>query len=251
MSANILSAQCKALLARVARQRTLIALDYDGSLAPIRSQPELAVLPRAMRAELHRLAQHFPVALVSGRSVRNLMRLVREIPVVELIGNHGREWSSRPIVADMRIRTWHETLRGALRTLPGVLIEAKTQSLAIHFRNANNKPYARRTVRALLQQLVPAPIVVGGKQVLNLLPSTLPSKGSAIAELMSECCAESLIFVGDDQTDESAFALASSRSGIGVRVGRATRSHASHYVNDQPSVRKLLSRLSDLRSRGA
>ena len=113
-------------------RNTLIALDYDGTLAPIAPLPHLATLPDTTRALLVRVARHFPVIVLTGRSRRDALHLLAGVPVLEVIGSHGAELPGSPISRFLaRVEQWRHQLAEGLRTMAGTSIEDKKYSLAV------------------------------------------------------------------------------------------------------------------------
>jgi trehalose 6-phosphate phosphatase len=89
--------------------------------------------------------------------------------------------------------------------------------------------------------------VIGGKQVVNVLPLGAPHKGVALERERDRLGCDTAFFLGDDETDEDVFALDHPGRLLGVRVGAARRSHAAYYLKSQREVDALLARLIALR----
>jgi trehalose 6-phosphate phosphatase len=234
----ILARAERARLRRLASRRLLVALDYDGTLAPIVRRPERAALRLGTRGLLRRLAALYPCVVISGRSRRDLLRRLRGLGLAGLIGNHGGEPSPRRRALRARVRRWRATLEARLGALAGVTIEDKGLSLSIHYRGARRPQLARTAIRAAGANLVEARLV-GGKQVVNVVPAEAPHKGAALEAERRRLGCDSWLYVGDDETDEDAFALAR-EARIGVRVGRKQGSRARYYLRGQAQVDALL-----------
>jgi trehalose 6-phosphate phosphatase len=129
---------------------------------------------------------------------------------------------------------------------PGVFVEDKGPSLAVHYRCAQSRPTVRRLILAAAGELPDARIVLG-KMVVNVVPAHAPDKGQAVLALCRRLRCDAAIFVGDDGTDEDAFALAGRFPLLGIRVGRRQGSQAAYYVPAQPDVNRLLARLRSAR----
>jgi trehalose 6-phosphate phosphatase len=241
----ILAPEQAPALRRLARRRLLVALDFDGTLAPIVARPLRAALAPRTRRLLRRLAASYPCVVISGRSRRDLLRRVRGLGLAGTVGNHGGEPSPRAAALRARVGRWRRALERELAGAPGVAIEDKGLSLSVHYRGAPRPGAARAAIRAAAAGLAGAR-VVGGKRVVNVVPAEAPHKGAALEAARRRLGCEATLYVGDDETDEDAFALRGA-SRIGVRVGRAPASRARYFLRSQASVDALLERLVRLR----
>jgi trehalose 6-phosphate phosphatase len=233
------------VLERFARSRMLLALDFDGTLAPIVADPERAAMRLSTRRLLRQVAGRYPCVVISGRARADILRRVRGLGMLEVIGNHGGEpREATPAVPE--VRRWISLLEGHLAALPGVKIEDKGLSLAVHYRRSRQKRAARARILAAAAALHDARRL-RGKQALNLLPLGAPHKGQALERVMARLELEAAVFVGDDETDEDAFALGRSGRLLGIRVGRRAGSAADLYVRTQAEIDVLLRRLLELR----
>jgi trehalose 6-phosphate phosphatase len=215
---HILSRRSRSTLEELARQRLLVAFDYDGTLAPIVSDPERSAMRPETRALLEQLARLYPCVVISGRTEDDVRRRLRGTGVRQVIGNNGLlPWSGlRPLLA--RVQRWLPALEAALSGYRGVAIENKRISIAVHYRRARDKRRARSAIlRATM--LLYRPRIVEGKDVVHLLPEGAPLKGTALrrARMLLRC--ETALYVGDDETDEDVFALDEPGSVLAVRVG--------------------------------
>ena len=237
------------MLAGFARRRTLLAFDYDGTLAPIAPDRRRAGLRPTTAWLLARVASRWPTAVISGRSRTDLRRRLRGSSVSWLVGNHGLEarfGSSRAIARRAREGRWAARLARELHGIGGIEVENKGASLSVHYRAARSGARARRAVERAVQTLHGAR-VLSGKKVVNVLPEGAPDKGDALAELVRRGRFQGVLFVGDDVTDEAVFRRAFPVPMVAVRVGRSRRSSASYYLPDQRSVDSLLRALSSFR----
>lgn len=193
-------------LARI--PQLLVACDYDGTLAPIVEDPAAAApLPEAVAA-LRSLASlpQTTVAVVSGRALRDLAALSRLPSEVHLVGSHGSEFDVgfvarlEPELVELRRRLLN-TLEELVKDHPGVRLEAKPASIAVHTRTASElvKESILDNVRTGAAQW-PGVHTTEGKEVIEL--SVLASnKGTAIEELRRQVSAGGVLFLGDDVTD--------------------------------------------------
>lgn len=236
---------------RAARRLALFS-DFDGTLAPIVRHPDQARLPAGTRAALRRLReQGMAVGVVSGRSLRDVRRRVR-LPGLYYIGSHGLEWRDshgrhharvgRRLAR--RLQALGEQLQANLARLPGIFVERKTVSVAVHYRNASARTAARarRRVRRAAERLPYRVRLLEGRKVIEVLPPGRMDKGRAVLELAARGGRPRLIYLGDDVTDESVFRRLAAGD-IGVHVGEKDRSRAHYRLRSPSEVRELLNRL--------
>lgn len=223
----------------------LIALDFDGTLAPIVSHADDAFTPENSLSALRRLAKLTDVTIISGRSRADLAPRLRFKPQF-LVGNHGLEapWNGKAESSAARnVTRWADQLDlSGFAEDPGVFLENKQYSLSLHYRRAKHPASARRRLWRLVEGLKPAPRVVTGKCLLNLTTAGAPNKGHALLKALEHTGRQTALFVGDDDTDEDIFRLR--RSGLlNVRVGLKRASKAKFYLRDQGEVARLLNEL--------
>jgi len=238
------------------RNRGLILLsDFDGTLAPIVDRPEAARLPPRTRRILSRLARHSRarVGIVSGRSLRDLKRVVR-IPAAAYVGCHGLEiaWRGtrfrhrRALAQAPLLRRIARQLRRRTSRFRGVLVEPKGLTVSLHFRLAD--PATLPALHTLVSQVVegaPGLEILRGKKVLELRPRIGWGKGEAV-RLLRDLLARSLgrgapvtLYLGDDETDEEVFRALCGRA-VCVTVGRR-RTRAAYRLRSPAAVEALLS----------
>jgi trehalose 6-phosphate phosphatase len=166
-----------------------------------------------------------------------------------LVGNHGLEGIRS---GDQK----HETFREACTLwknylernskkfsgIGGIELEDKTYSLAIHYRKSRQKRLAKISILEAVSQLKPAPRLIMGKCVINLVPAGGPHKGIALLELMLKSDTKSAFYIGDDDTDEDIFAL-SDPGLFTVRVGKKINSQAKFFIRDQSQINLLIKTL--------
>lgn len=240
----ILSRGAAAVLERFARSDVLLAFDFDGTLAPIVTDPAGAALRPVTRALIEAAARKYPVVVLSGRSRADT---ARRLPAsLRVVGNHGIEPSPHQDRFALAVRRWRRALAGRLAGLPGVVVEDKVYSVSIHYRRSPAKRAARAAILAAAAELGPLRIV-GGKQVVNLLPEGAPHKGIALVRERKRRGCDAAIYVGDDETDEDVFAMDAPWPLLGIRVGEKRRSGARYYLRDQRDIDRLLAALIGLR----
>jgi len=185
-------------------------------------------LDRSVRrriAQFHR-STGGAVAVISGRSLADIDRLFpgTRLPAA---GQHGLERRTRTgtVVRHARLAqrlAWaHAHLTAATAGTPGLLIEDKGLSLALHYRRAPRLAgYAHRVMRSLLRRLGAQYVLQTGKRIVELKPKGR-DKGVAVREFMREppFRGRRPVFVGDDATDEYAFAVVNRLRGCSIKVG--------------------------------
>ena len=233
---------------RLTGRRPAVFLDYDGTLSPIAPRPELAILPEETREVVRRLAQRYPVAILSGRGREDVASLVG-LEELSYAGSHGYDIAGpgfRHEVGERipeRIDSAAQALRQELEGIEGVLVEPKRFAISTHFRLAREEDLPR------IEQAVDA-VAAGhpglrkdhGKKLFELRPNLDWDKGQALLWMMDSLnlFQEVPLYLGDDLTDEDAF-RAVEKHGIGILVAEEPRPTAASYcLRDPGEVRRFL-----------
>ena len=240
-------------------RRLSVFLDFDGTLSPIVDDYRAASIPDETRDAIRRLAGTCPVAIISGRDLADVRARVG-IDDVIYAGSHGFDIAgpdglqARPDAADAflePIAAADRDLRAAVAHIRGAMVERKTFSVAVHYREVAQGDVAAlgeavESVLARHDKLRKG----RGKKVIEIQPRADWDKGRAVEWLLEHTHlgerAALPLYLGDDLTDEDAFAALGSR-GVGISVrggGRATL--ADHALADPDDVRRFLGWLSDL-----
>ena len=236
-------------------RRPALFLDYDGTLTPIVARPELALLDEAVCHTLRALGERCPVAIVSGRDRADVQRLVG-IDGLIYAGSHGFDISGPGLHAVHGaaylpdLEDAETELRRSLNPIRGALLERKTYSLAVHVRGL--PPDAALAVEAAVDAALSRHTHLRkgtGKMVFELLPRLDWHKGKAVLHILETLrlpAADVLpIYIGDDRTDEDAFAALAGR-GVGILVAESPRPTAAYYTLRNPDeVHRFLERLSN------
>jgi len=243
---DILSRAGREVLQQFAWSNVLLAFDYDGTLAPIVRDPDKAEMRATTRQLLEEVASLYPCIVVSGRAQSDARRWLRGIRLQRVVGNHGIEpWQgTQAFIED--VKRWEPLLSRRLSPFKGVRIENKTFSVAVHYRRSREKKKARAAILQAAAALG-SMRVIGGKQVVNIVPNGAPHKGIALERERDRLRRDTAIYVGDDETDEDVFGLGQAGRLLTVRVGSKRASQASYYVKNQRVIDELLAVLLSLR----
>ena len=237
-------------------RRLLVALDFDGTLAPEVDDPERArALPEAREAVLRLLAlPNTRVALVSGRALASLEQVAGLPDNALLIGSHGIEirldhpddaFALEPHEQDA-VDVLNEVLGEVADSFDDVWLEEKPAGFALHTRLASdhNSRVAHLVALSEAQAEIDDLKIREGKNVLEFAVRST-TKGEAVEHLRRYTKADAVFFAGDDVTDEDAFA-ALSVGDLGVKCG-AGPTLAAHRVKGPPDMAQVLSLLATYR----
>lgn len=237
------------LLAQLAWSNVLLAFDYDGTLAPIVADRELAKMRPKTAQLLCKVCQLYPCAVISGRSKADVAPRLGNAGVKYLIGNHGLEPGRDLSEFAGEIALVRPQLELALSHCQGVELEDKIYSLAVHYRKSRQKRQARSAIRDAVLALPLAMRIVTGKLVVNVVPERAANKGDALLELREQEAANTAFYIGDDVTDEDVFTIDQPGRLFTVRVGRSKVSAAKYFLRDQREMDALLAKLVELRDK--
>jgi trehalose 6-phosphate phosphatase len=214
-------------------QHAAFFLDFDGTLIELAASPDAVVVPDSLKHLLAALADLSggAVAIVSGRSIESIDALLAPL-VLPVAGLHGAEWRdvqgavTRTFVADPRLGQMEQSLAEVVAAHPGLLLETKAASLALHYRNApDQEEVARLAVERLIAQHAEDYVLQVGKMVFEIKPAGV-DKGRAIATLLATppFLGRTPCFAGDDVTDEAGFAAVNALGGLSIKVGEGQTS---------------------------
>lgn len=235
----------------------LVALDFDGTIAPPADDPDDArSLPTARAAALELVSEPgVTVALVSGRAIDSLLRVTNAPPEVILSGSHGAEYVvngelTRPALSAGEHASLADLvviLERVSGEVPGSWVETKSFGYALHTRLSLPDDAIAANERALLETAVISGLTVReGKNVLEF-SITATTKADAIRHLRELAGATGVFFAGDDVTDEDGFA-ALAETDVGVKVGEPP-TRAGHTIASLEAMPALLSALVEFRRR--
>ncbi|MGO9589314.1 MAG: trehalose-phosphatase [Candidatus Acidiferrales bacterium] len=238
------------IIARLRRApRRAIFLDFDGTLVKIQRSPRVVRSSARVNHVLESLERNpnLSVAIVSGRRASDLRRL---LPVrgLRYFGLHGGERDGRPVklrgASRLALARAKHEAQAQLGKLRGIWVEDKQVSFCVHYRNASEAT-GRNSGRILKKILAPwrkSLHVLSGKKIWEVLPPEVLGKFAAVQDVLAKMPrGTAAIYIGDDETDEGAFAVLKNQ--VTVRVGAAGRTRARYFLPAPPDVLRFLSRL--------
>ena len=237
-------------------RQAAVFLDYDGTLTPIVDTPAQAVLSEEMRATVRRLGDRWATAVISGRSRADVQERVR-LDNLFYAGTHGFDIVG-PAGSGIRhqvgqeflpvMKELHQRLRGALAHVPGLLLETKGFSMAVHYRLVDEAavPDVETVVDGLLPDY-PGLRKTYGKKVFEIRPRFDWHKGKAVEWILQALGVDHVpLYLGDDTTDEDGFEAVAGR-GVGILVADQPRATAARYrLGDDAEVGRFLQRLAQI-----
>ena len=239
-------------LRRVAKTpRLLVASDFDGTLAPLVDRPDAVVPDHGAVAALVSLAElpETHVAVISGRSRAVLEEHLGQANFL-LAGSHGAEMvelDGRPNDVEGLLDQVAERLGVLEDEYDGALIERKPTAVAFHYRTVDEERQTEAADRATaVAQEFEGVRIQPGHKVVELVTGTV-NKGDALDAIRRELEATGTVFVGDDRTDEHAFARLLPAD-LAVKVGSGSTC-ATVRIDSQSEVAPLYRRLLELRAR--
>jgi trehalose 6-phosphate phosphatase len=227
-------------------------LDIDGTLLDLALTPHDVLVPPMLRKTLTKLQEltHGALALVSGRSLSDIDLIFAPLKM-SAVGGHGAEMRVDPNgkangaqtrFLDRKIRT---KLIAIAELAEGIILEDKGYSVALHYRLAPDKQRAIEDSVAAVCDKLPVGLVeiLPGKSVIEIKKSGF-NKGTALRDLMAYApfAGRKPIFIGDDVTDEAAFAVVPEFDGMAMSVGRIVKGAAQRFETPT-DVRRWLERI--------
>ena len=237
-------------------EKVVFFLDYDGTLTPIVSRPDLAVLSDQMRSVVKQLSQQYTTAIVSGRMREDVEKLVGikglfyagshgfDIlgPQVSMVEPHAEEVI--PVVTEVISQ-----LKDNLQDIEGLLVEEKKFSVAVHYRLVDEDKFLDR-IQAFVEKTVkanPCLRMMQGKKVFEILPAIDWDKGKAVRWIMQafgfDWSKVSVVYIGDDTTDEDAFRVVRSRGTAILVADKPKNSCADFQLVSPEEVKALFERI--------
>lgn len=243
------------LLATLQGDYLLAAFDCDGTLAPIAASPAAAHVSTEIRHNLTLLAEHprTRVAIISGRPLAEVMKMVGVKDCI-YAGVHGLEMADGRCELPVRpaqqaaVRMLASALATRLAGEPGIIVEDKNISVAVHYRAADCAVAQRacELVRTMTAESGGLVRIVPGKKVLEVRPDVACDKGTCLMSLWQQIARETgqswqVLYVGDDTTDEDVFRVLPAPA-VTVCVGMQ-QTAARWRVRDCDQVAELIAAL--------
>jgi trehalose 6-phosphate phosphatase len=226
-------------------------LDFDGTLVPLSDDPEQVTLPPALRRILEELSAHEDciVAIVSGRERTDLQTRIA-IPGLIYVGNHGLEISGPGFIFVEALAIGYreplqklaQALTLQLRPVEGAWVEDKGLTISVHWRLVapDKMEEVRRFVRSALESTSHPFLLTAGEKVYDIRPRVYWHKGEAVKWILESLGKQDAltIYLGDDTTDEDAFAAFP--DAVTVKVGEAVDTAAAYYLRCPEEVGRFL-----------
>ncbi|KAL4424174.1 hypothetical protein ABPG75_001475 [Micractinium tetrahymenae] len=252
------------IVAQAAGKLVAVFLDYDGTLTPIVSNPDLALMSEQARDAVRRVAQLFPTAIISGRGREKVQQFVR-LAELYYAGSHGMDIVGPQVEgaphADLAFQPAaqygplmdqvYSELSAGVANIAGSSIEHNKFCVSAHFRNCAPDDYpAVVDVVDTVAAAHPELRVTRGRKVLEVRPQVDWDKGTALAHLLqmlglADPAQVFCLYVGDDRTDEDAFKVLAERGlGAGILVSSKPKpTEAFWTLRDPTDVAAFLNRL--------
>ena len=234
----------EALSAFASQDTILVALDFDGTLAPLVDNPEASRMIEPARQVLEKLTTMpgVTIALVTGRAIDSVKRVAQPLNEWFLVGSHGIEVLSPGEVTDYET-PWLvpgdliNQFEAVIAAQPGTRLEQKPFGLALHTRGVEEQ--LARKAEAAAHEVCDAwgeeLVVRTGHRIVECSIQDA-TKGDGIAEVRRRLKPTAVLFAGDDRTDEDGFAVLGAQD-VAIRVGGGEtvapyRLHDAHAVGE-------------------
>ena len=231
-----------------------ILLDIDGTLLDIAPTPQEVRVPSSLHTTLEHLSERTggAIAFISGRPLADIDRIFKPLKLAA-VGGHGAEIRHSPKKSSYRQKSapldpkLKKRFAEIARLGPGIIVEDKDYSLALHYRLAPQLGGdVVKTVAAICSRWGCDSIdILPGNSVIEIKPRGF-DKGSGLCELMTHppFRGRQPIFIGDDTTDDAAFAVLPHFHGIGFSVGGIVPG-ATFNFDGPKDVRRWLEQISE------
>ncbi len=232
------------------KEKAIFFFDYDGTLTPIVQQPDLAKISPEMKEIIRQLSLKYKLAIVSGRGRRNLQTLV-DLPGIFYAGDHGLDIMGpdismiHPKVKKFLplIQNISKSLDKSLSHIPGVIVEKKKMSAAIHYRQVSKEdlPGLKLPLKKILKENRENIRLLKGKKVVEFLPNIEWNKGKAVLWILNalrlDWSEHKIFYLGDDTTDEDAFRILRTRGTSILIAEKAEKSAADFRLSSPEEVK--------------
>lgn len=233
--------------------RIALFLDLDGTVLDIAEAPAEVMAPPDLAPALRRLQMNLggAIAILTGRKIADVDRLLFPL-VLPAAGVHGSEFRSEP-EGDVEIGSGEvpaplvEAVERLVASMPGLLLEHKGISIAVHYRSVPAmQPVLETELLRLLHHHGSRLVLSHGRRVFELVPEGT-SKGTALARLMRSprFRERTPIVIGDDMADETALVAAAEFGGLGLKVEGEHFSPGDTHFKGPSDVRRWLRDLAE------
>ena len=243
-----------------AADRVVLLSDFDGTLAPLRNRPAYVRMPVGLRNLLNQLSQgDVSVGIISGRSIDDVREKVG-LEGIWYAGSHGyflQDPRGESIClmkrkTESRMKALSVFLRLRLRRYPGLEVESKGATVAIHYRRATKQE------TAVAEQVLGEAFarwkdvrLMKGKKVWEILPGGEIDKWKSVQMIVDRECQRSrnslVMYLGDDVTDETVFRKI---RGLSVCIGKTRGTAASFHLKSYREVSEFLKRCEHVLCKG-
>lgn len=232
-----------------------IFFDFDGTLVPIKKNPEDCYLSYELKKSLQELKNKIKIGIISGRDLENLKRRI-SIRGIYYSGSHGLQIESSEIKYinpdAQRLKPYINEISREVKKLAnrflGTLIEKKNFSFALHYRQLDTGK--RKELKKLFFDIISNYNqdyikILNGKMVFEVLPAVNWNKANAVSFLINSTKSEHFpIFIGDDITDEAVFGEIKDR-GLTIKVGYSKKTMAKYFIRNQREIYKLIKNIKE------
>jgi len=243
------------IINQIKGRKPVLFLDYDGTLTPIVSRPEDAVLSEEMKNVLKETADRIKVGVISGRDMDDLKGLVGLNNII-YAGSHGfrisgpgglyKEHEKSEEILPKLGELGRELHKYFKKIDEGIQVERKRYAIAVHYRNAkdDNIPFIIQKIDRIISKN-PGFKKGEGKKIVEVKPDINWHKGKALLWILEKLCMTDInefvpVYIGDDITDEDAFRTIED-FGIGILVGSHGQPTAAKYkLEDVDQVKTIL-----------
>jgi trehalose 6-phosphate phosphatase len=245
------------LAPRLKAARSLaLFLDFDGTLVSFADEPDQVQLPLSLRQLLLELSASDDriVALVSGRERADLQTRIG-IPGLIYAGNHGLEISGPGFIFVEALAIGYreplqklaQALVPRVKPIEGAWVEDKGMTITVHWRRVapDKTEELRHIVHGALENTSHPFVLTAGEKVYDIKPRVYWNKGEAVKWILERVGKQDALtlYLGDDATDEDAFAALP--EGITIKVGEATDTAAAYHVRCPSEAQRFLEWLAD------
>ena len=233
-----------------AAKHLLVVSDFDGTLAEFSTDPANVPVNSDAVAALTTLStlEHTEVAILSGRHVDGLREASGFGQEFTLVGSHGAESSGAQIhLSDAQQRTLEaagEVFEQLIQGVDGAFVEYKPFHRVLHVAKVEDRELAQQLLAKALSTEIDGLFLQPGKNIVEAAVLDI-NKGTWVQNRQEELGADAVMFLGDDTTDETVFAILGAAD-LGVKVGEGD-TLAQRRVDDVPAVASLLGQVAKAR----